>query len=325
MKLGGKMEKRLYDYELDENLEIYLMIESCDVRIAKNGKKFLALTFQDKSGKMDGKFWDASESDIEMFQPGIVVLVKGKRELYQGNPQLKIFTLHPSDDAAHKNLESFVETAPENIEDIKEEFNQFVFHIINPTMNRIVRYLLNKYQEEYFVRPAAKKLHHAYRGGLAYHTVSILRLAQGVVNQYKDMDASLLYSGAIIHDIGKVRELTGPINTEYTLEGNLVGHIVIANEEVSKACQALKIDESKEDVLLLKHMVLSHHGLLEYGSPVRPRILEAEILHHLDHLDASITQVSDALGRTQAGEFGERLFGMDNRSFYKPNKPHQKQ
>lgn len=315
------MEKRLYDYELDENLEIYVMIESCDVRVAKNGKKFLALTFQDKSGKMDGKFWDASERDIEMFRPGTVVQVKGKRELYQGNPQLKIFTMYPSEDAAHQNLEKFVETAPENIENIKEEFNQFVFQIINPTMNRVVRYLLNKYQEEYFVRPAAKKLHHAYRGGLAYHTLSILRLARGVVDQYEEVDASLLYSGVIIHDIGKVRELTGPINTEYTLEGNLVGHIVIANEEISKACQALKIDESKEDVLLLKHMVLSHHGLLEYGSPVRPRILEAEVLHQLDHLDASITQVSDALGRTQAGEFSERLFGMDNRSFYKPATP----
>ena len=92
------MEKRLYDYELDDNLEIYVMIESCDVRIAKNGKKFLALTFQDKSGKMDGKFWDAGEKDIEMFRPGIVVAVKGKRELYQGNPQLKIFNMHPSND-----------------------------------------------------------------------------------------------------------------------------------------------------------------------------------------------------------------------------------
>ena len=122
----------------------------------------------------------------------------------------------------------------------------------------------------------------------------------------------------ILHDSGKTMELTGAIGTEYTLKGNLLGHIVIMDEEITKACEELGIDENQEDVLLLKHLVLAHHGKLEYGSPVRPQLLEAEVLHHIDLLDATITMMSNALDKTEPGAFSERVFGLDNRSFYKP-------
>ena len=132
------------------------------------------------------------------------------------------------------------------------------------------------------------------------------------------INSSLLYSGVILHDMGKTVELSGPTATSYTLAGNLVGHIVLIDEQIVEACHELKISENQEDVLLLRHMILAHHGLLEYGSPVRPHILEAEVLHQIDQLDASIQMLSQALKHTKPGQFSEKIFGMDGRAFYRP-------
>lgn len=312
------MDKKLYDYQLEENVDVFLLIKSADVRVAKNGKKFIAFTFQDTSGQMDAKFWDASEEDIETYQASRVVKVQGKRELYQGNPQLKIFSMRLTKPGEPDNPDLYLERAPMKKDDMVEVLNQALFEITNANMNRIVRHLLNKHQKEFFQSPAAKRFHHAFSGGLAYHTVSMLTIAKALTDQYTELNKSLLYAGLILHDLGKVFELSGPVSTEYTLEGNLVGHIVLADEEISKACQTLKIDEKHEDVLLLKHMVLSHHGHLEYGSPVRPKLREAEILFQIDNMDATINMLDDALGRTEPGTFSERIYGLDNRSFYLP-------
>jgi 3'-5' exoribonuclease len=211
-----------------------------------------------------------------------------------------------------------MERAPIQKEAMEEEISQVLFEITNPHWNRIVRFLLNQYKKEFFEYPAAKRNHHAFAGGLAYHTTTMLRLGKAIVREYPELNASLLYAGIILHDLGKVIELSGPMSTEYTLVGNLVGHLVLVDEEITKACLALKIDEREEDVVILRHMVLSHHGLLEYGSPVRPRIMEAEILHQIDNLDASMQMLLTSIRQTEPGEYTDRIFGLDNRSFYVP-------
>ena len=283
------MTKKLYEYNVDESFEICLLIKSADVRMAKNGNPFIAFTFQDQSGQMDGKYWSATSEDIAKYVPGKVVVVNGKREMYNNSPQVKIVSLRLTDAAKGEptSASHFVEHAPMTKEEMEEEVNQIMFDITNPYLRRIVHNILKKYQEAFFEFPAAKRHHHAFVGGLSFHTV-------------------------------KTMELTGAIGTEYTLKGNLLGHIVIMDEEITKACEELDIDENQEDVLLLKHLVLAHHGKLEYGSPVRPQLLEAEVLHHIDLLDATITMMSNALDKTEPGAFSERVFGLDNRSFYKP-------
>lgn len=146
----------------------------------------------------------------------------------------------------------------------------------------------------------------------------MLRLAQAVAKQYPIINAPLLYAGVILHDMGKTLELSGAVATSYTVTGNLIGHIVLIDEQIVLACHELKIDENKENVVLLRHLILSHHGLLEYGSPVRPHLLEAEVLHQIDQLDASIQMLSGVLEHTAPGEFSEKIFGMDGRNFYRP-------
>ncbi|EOT40925.1 MULTISPECIES: 3'-5' exoribonuclease YhaM family protein [Enterococcus] len=310
--------KKLRDLTVDEEFQAFLLIKNADVRLAKNGKKFIAFTFQDTTGTIDGKFWDASEEEINKFEAGKVVALQGKRELYNGNPQVKIIHMRLARSDEPSEPTQYMERAPLKKEEMEEEINQTLFEIINPHWNRIVRFLLNKYQKEFFDFPAAKRNHHAFAGGLAYHTVSMLRLAKAIVKEYPELNPSLLYAGVILHDLGKVIELSGPMSTEYTLVGNLVGHLVLVDEEITKACMALKFDENEEDIVVLRHMVLAHHGLLEYGSPVRPRIMEAEILHQIDNLDASMQMMLTSLRQTQPGNYSDRIFGMDNRSFYLP-------
>ncbi|MGX5377339.1 3'-5' exoribonuclease YhaM family protein [Ligilactobacillus sp. LYQ135] len=314
------MAKQIFDYKVDENMDLFALIKTADVRIAKNGSKFISFVFCDQSGEIAAKFWDASDQDIQNFTEGKVVHINGKRENYQNNPQIKIFNLHlPHEDEPNNPLD-FIQKAPEDTKQMEKEFNEFFIQIQNPTWNKIVHYLIKKYHDSFFNFPAAKKNHHAFAGGLAYHTLSILRLAKTVANEYDIIDRSLLYAGAILHDLGKTIELSGPIATKYTLEGNLIGHIVLIDEQIVKACQELRIDEQAEDTILLRHMILAHHGLLEYGSPVQPHIVEAEVLHHLDDLDASIQMMKGALEHTENGEFSERIFGLDGRNFYKPEK-----
>ncbi len=247
-----------------------------------------------------------------------MVHLTGKREVYQGNPQVRIYKLRLTNPEEPNDPNLFMERAPVKKEAMEEEINQVLFEITNPHWNRIVRFLLNKYKKEFFEYPAAKKNHHAFVGGLAYHTTTMLHLGKSLVKEYPQLDGALLFAGIILHDLGKVIELSGAMSTEYTVVGNLVGHLVLVNEEITKACLALKIDESAEDIVVLRHMVLAHHGQLDYGSPVRPRIMEAEILHQIDNIDASMQMLTNAISKTEAGDYTERIFGMDNRSFYVP-------
>ncbi|MBP1047245.1 HD domain-containing protein [Enterococcus sp. BWM-S5] len=310
--------KKIRELAIDEVFELFLLIKNADVRTAKNGKKFIAFTFQDTSGTIDGKYWDASDEEIQRFESGKVVMLNGKREVYQGNPQVKIIHMRLARPEEPNQPALYMERAPLKREDMVEEINQTVFEITNAHWQRIVRHLLTKYQKEFFDFPAAKRNHHAFAHGLAYHTLTMLRLGKAICNEYEELNAPLLYAGIILHDLGKVKELSGAMSTEYTLAGNLIGHLVLVDEEITSACQALKIDETDEDVTILRHMVLSHHGLLEYGSPVRPRIMEAEILHQIDNMDASIQMMLTSIRQTEPGTYTDRIFGMDNRSFYVP-------
>jgi 3'-5' exoribonuclease len=144
----------------------------------------------------------------------------------------------------------------------------------------------------------------------------MLKLAESFSTLYPSLNRDLLYAGVILHDLGKVFELSGPVSTIYTVEGNLLGHISIMVNEIGKAAEELAIEG--EEVMLLQHLVLSHHGKEEWGSPKKPLIKEAEMLHLIDNVDAKMNMLDRALTKVKPGEFTERIFALDNRSFYKP-------
>lgn len=302
----------------DQPFEGFYLIKSAEVRKTRAGKDFIAFTFQDDTGEISGNLWDAQPYNVEEFVAGKIIFMKGRREVYNGTPQVNQITLRNVRPGEPSDPKEFKEKAPVSVTEVRDYLDQMLFKIENATWQRIVRALYRKYDKEFFTYPAAKTNHHAFESGLAYHTATMVRLADSIGDIYPELNKSLLFAGIMLHDLAKVLELTGPDNTEYTIRGNLIGHIALINEEITKTITELNIDDNKEEVTVLRHVILSHHGQLEYGSPVRPRIMEAEIIHMIDNIDANMMMMSTALSRVGEGEMTNRIFAMDNRSFYKP-------
>jgi len=310
------MKKGILHFEVGEQVDVHLLIKAATKGIASNGKPFLTLIFQDKSGEIEAKLWDASNEDEELYTPQSIVRVQGDIHHYRGRNQLKIRKIKPKEDQENINVSDLIETAPLSQEQMMDKITQAIFEMKNPNIQRVTRHLLKKHQNDFLQYPAATKNHHEFVSGLAYHVVSMLDLAKAISSLYPTLDKDLLYAGVILHDLGKVTELSGPVSTSYTIEGNLIGHISIMVNEIGKAAEELGIEG--EEIMVLQHLVLSHHGKLEWGSPKLPLIKEAEILHYIDNIDAKMNMLDRALERVKPGEYTERIFAMDNRNFYKP-------
>ena len=303
----------------DELFEGFYLIKSAEVRQTRAGKDYIAFTFQDDTGEIEGKLWDAQPHNVTEFTAGKVVHMQGRREVYNNTPQVNQLVLRLPKAGEPNNPADFKEKPPVDPKELRDYLAQMIFKIENPVWQRVVRALYSKYDKEFYSYPAAKTNHHAFESGLAFHTATMVRLADAIGDIYPQLNKSLLFAGIMLHDLAKVIELSGPDDTEYTVRGNLIGHIALIDEEITKILLELKIDDNKEDVVVLRHVILSHHGLLEYGSPVRPRIMEAEILHIIDNLDAEMMMMTAALAKVGAGEMTSRIFAMDNRSFYQPD------
>ncbi len=299
-----------------EQVSHFALIKSASKGVTSGGKPFLTLIIQDKSGDIEAKLWDASPQDEAEYVPNAIVKVDGDVTSFRGKAQLRIRSLRLATSSDPVKKSDLVMTAPLEIEAMMETMTQYIFEIKNANIQRITRALLKKHQEAFFEYPAAVRNHHEYLSGLSYHVVSMLHLAKSVSALYPSLDTDLLYAGIILHDMGKVTELSGATAASYTLEGKLLGHITIMVSEIAETAKEIGVDG--EEVLLLQHMVLSHHSKPEWGSPIPPLVKEAEILHMLDNLDAKMNMMNRSLDKTKPGEFTDRLFALDQRSFYQP-------
>lgn len=296
----------------------FFLVHKATQGVTAQGKDYMTLYLQDKSGEIEAKVWTVTKEDMATLKPELIIHVKGDVINYRGRKQMKVNQFRVATEADGFKTQDFIDGAPMSVDEIKSQMQSFIFEIENANLQRITRHLLQKYDEAFFTFPAASSHHHNFVSGLSYHVLTMLQIAKGLCEIYPNLNKSLLYSGIILHDMGKVRELSGPIATSYTLEGNLLGHISIASEEVAEAARELGIQG--EEVLLLRHLILSHHGKLEYGSPKLPHVKEAEILHFIDNIDARMNMFDKAFKKIEKGQFTERIFGLENRQFYKPEK-----
>lgn len=299
-----------------EQVDQYLLIKEAKKGVTTVGKPFMSLILQDRSGDIEAKLWDTNEEHENLYRAQVIVKVGGEIHDYRGKNQLRVKQIRPAREEEGVQISDLLPTSAVPKEQLFEELTQYFFQIQNPNISRITRNLTKKYQDQLLIYPAATKNHHDYASGLLDHVVSMLKLSEAICDLYPTLNRDLLYAGVILHDIGKVIELSGPVGTMYTVEGNLLGHISIMVNEIGQAANELKIEG--EEVMLLQHLVLSHHGKEEWGSPKKPMIQEAEILHYIDNIDAKMNMLTRALDKTKPGEFTERLFPLDNRSFYKP-------
>ena len=310
------MKKGITQRAVGETIDEFLLIKQSVKGVTTTGNPFMSLILQDKSGDIEAKLWDTKDEHEKLFAAETIVRVGGEIHNYRGKNQLRIKSIRPAKPEENQSIGDLLPASEKSTEQLFEEIMQYLFEMENPQIQRITRHILKKHQQSVLTFPAATRNHHDYVSGLADHVVSMLRLGKALLGIYPTLNKDLLYAGIILHDIGKVFELSGPIATTYTVEGNLLGHISIMVTEISKTAEELEIEG--EEVMLLQHMVLSHHGKEEWGSPKRPMIKEAEMLHYIDNIDAKMMMLDRALEKTKPGEFSERLFPLENRSFYKP-------
>ncbi|ASN06596.1 3'-5' exoribonuclease YhaM [Virgibacillus necropolis] len=310
------MNKGLGYINIGDAFDGFVLIKEANRGMASNGKPFLTLILRDSSGEIDAKLWDITKEDEQLFVAEQIVKLAGEINQFRGKAQLKILSLRPAQSTDDVHVTDFIEKAPVEKEALMEKLTEAIFEMKNPTMQRIVRAFVKRYQDALLTYPAATKNHHEYVSGLAHHVVSMIALAKELHKLYPQINKDLLYAGVILHDLGKLKELSGVITTSYTIEGKLLGHIPMMVEEIGHVARELQIEG--EEVLILQHLVLSHHGKAEWGSPKPPMVREAELLHLIDLIDAKMNMLNRSLEKVKPGEFTERIFALDNRSFYKP-------
>ena len=303
----------------DDNVSFNAMITHCVAGKTNGANKsnYLSITFSDQTGTIDAKLWNAQQTDMDTLKEGAVVEAIGDIIKYSDQRQMKIVKINHVSFDQSAQIE-YLQKAPMDADKMIEEIKGYISSINNVKLYTLTKQLFEEHVEKIKVYPAASKNHHEYVSGLAYHTLSMLKLSESIVNLYPSLNKDLIYAGITLHDIGKTVELSGPVVPNYTLEGNLLGHISIANAMMLEKAKQLNIEG--EEVVLLSHIILSHHGKNEFGSPVVPKLKEAEVVSMIDNLDARIVMIDKALSEVEEGEFTKRIFSLENRSFYKPKK-----
>jgi len=302
---------------VNDLVEGFAIIKSCEKKTTQRGANYLDMTLSDKEGSINAKLWDFNDGD-EIFEPNSFVKVRGQITQFNGNDQLRIERIRKVTDADNVSVSDYVPSADYTGEFMLGEIKNCVSSFKDEDLKRLTEYLVNENEQKLLYFPAAFKLHHAFRSGLLMHTLSLVRIAQRVCEVYPFVNRDLLLCGAILHDIAKLDEFnvsdTG-IASGYTVEGELIGHLVMGAVKIEKASEKLGIP--KEKAVLVEHMLISHHGVPEYGAAVRPRTLEAELLSQIDLMDATVFEIVSAVSPLAPGDFSSRQWALDDRRFYR--------
>jgi 3'-5' exoribonuclease len=286
--------------------------------MAKNGKPYLTLKLMDKTGEVEGKVWDNVDEVSAAFAKDDFIAVRAKATIYLGKMQLVIGDLRRVPDS-EVVLADFLPAAGRDGAEMAEELAFLIETIDNVYLKRLLAAFFEdpEIASLYRSAPAAKGMHHVYLGGLLEHSLAVARLVDSIVPLYEGVDRDLLIAGALLHDVGKVREMTYSRSFDYTDEGKLLGHIMIGVEMVQEKIGAIE-GFPREKAMLLKHMLLSHHGQYEFGSPKRPKTVEATILNYLDDLDSKINGIQSHIAReADASARWTSYHRLYDRYFYK--------
>ena len=306
--------KLIKDFLENEKVNQAFLVNNVTKGITTKGSSYLNIILQDTSGTIEAKKWEVEANDEEIVKPGNIIIVEGDILIYKSGFQLRVSKVSVANEEEF-DVSQFVPSAPVSRNELQKTLFEYVEKIKDKEIKRVVEEVIKNHYISLSTYPAATRNHHEYASGLLYHTTTMLRVAESLSNIYK-VNTSLLYAGVILHDIGKTIELSGPIVPKYTTQGKLLGHISIINAEVYKTCQDLGING--ETATLLQHMILSHHGQYEFGSPVLPMIKEAELLNFIDNMDSRMNAIDKALSLVEEGEFTTRQFALEDRNFYKP-------
>ena len=308
-----KQQPRLADMIKNTTFEGFLLTRSAAQRTSSNGSKYLDMTLCDISGEVNAKLWDAYTPAPKV---GDVLHIRGLMIEYNGKPQMRVDKMYVADENDDYDMSVLAPCAPLPASEMLDYILNRVDAFHDSDLKQLVLTRLEDCGDKLNYYPAASKLHHAERSGLLHHTSSMLHMAEAVCENYPTLDADLLAAGVILHDLCKIEEMDSDeigIVSDYTPEGMLIGHLVRGVSELDRVGREL--GTRKELLLLLEHMILSHHDLPEYGSPKPPMFPEAEVLHVLDLLDARMFEMDRALQNVQPGCFTDRIWSLDRKLY----------
>lgn len=301
--------------EGDSYREIYL-VKSANKSVTATGKSYMNIVLQDKTGTMMAKKWDVDAEDTEIFKAGNFVNVSFDATTYKDKIELKI---KDANKVEVTKLDDYIPTSPIPKETLEKKLEAYLGEIKDPNIKLIVDELYNKNIEKILTYPAASNNHHAFASGLLYHTVSMLDVGAFLMKHYGDIDQDIVLAGVFLHDIGKIKELSGLLPIEYTMEGRLLGHLVIAVNLVNNVAISHHL-ENNEKIIMLEHAILASHGEYEFGSPVLGMTKEAIMLNFIDDLDAKMMMYDNNTKDIDEGEFTKVLMNLDGRRLYKKKK-----
>ncbi len=307
---------QVIDWVDGTKFEGYLLVRTSEQRTTQAGLNFLNLTLADKTAEINAKVWDINATPPDVAS---IIKVRGTVINYNGRLQLKIEKFRTTTSVDNIDMSNFAPSAPRPADDMIKDIYNVIENFKSNYLKEIVLELINNSMEKLLYYPAAQKIHHAERSGLLHHITDMLKLANAIEPVYLNLDWDLVKAGIIIHDLSKLDELDSNslgIVKDYTKDGLLIGHLVMGVSKIEIA--ANKLNTPKEISLLLQHMMISHHGDPEFGSPRRPMFIEAEMLHMIDTLDARMNQMQGDLEKLPQGSFSEKIWSLDRR-LYNPN------
>lgn len=312
-----EQNKPLSDLIPGDEVEGFYLLKTANARTTATGKPFLSMTLADQSGTMDGVIWDYA-GPIGAANEGGAVKIRGRVTEYRGALQLTVDRIRAAGEEDNIDLAALVPTAPIEREEAWRYIVELISSLEDEEYGAVAQEMLRRHGEELCRIPAGKSVHHSFLGGLLMHTANMLRAADFLAAQYADtIDRSLLIVGTLLHDLAKVREFSfSPLGlvTEYSVAGQLLGHLVMGAQETAEVARELEIDEEKS--VLLQHMILSHHGDPAFGAAVRPQCAESELLSLLDMIDSRMEIYRTAMQDVPVGEFSGRIFALEKKIYH---------
>lgn len=303
-----------------DTVHAVFLVKDKILAMAKNGKPYMNLRFMDKSGEIEGKVWDNTDVLDKQFNKDDFVQIRGKASVYMNKMQVVVAEIAKIPEE-QVNLADFLPESPRNNAEMRQELRDTVAALANPHLRGLMEAFLadEPFMDMYCMAPAAKGMHHVYLGGLLEHSLALVKLVKTIVPLYGGINEDLLIVGALLHDVGKVYEMSYERAIDYTDIGKLLGHITIGVELVEDKIRLVE-GFPRELGILLKHMLLSHHGQYEYGSPKRPKTIEATILNYLDDMDSKINGIRAHIAKESASTSRWTAYHrLYDRYFFKSN------
>ncbi len=309
-------DKMICDMAPGDQIEGFYILKGAYPKTASNGKPFLNAVLSDTSGSIEAKVWDYS-GPIGPADEGKVIKIQGEVSEYRGSLQVVIGKLRLTAENDSVDVTRLVPVAPVDPEELYAEVKELADSIEDSDYRAICQKMLEKHGREFYSIPAAKSVHHGFLNGLLMHTANMLRTADFFAGLYSDtVDRSLLMAGTLLHDFAKAQEFTFSqlgLVTDYSVKGQLLGHLVMGANQVAEAAAELGVPEEKS--VLLQHMLLSHHGEPEFGAAVKPMCAESELLSLIDKVDSRMEIYREALAGLEPNEFSGRIFALEKKIY----------